>query len=219
MIRVFVDGGSGTTGLRIGERLAARGDVERIMLSEERRKDPAARKEALNSCDAAFLCLPDAAAREAVAMVENKDVVILDASTAHRTQPGWAYGFAELSSAHRQAIATGKRIAVPGCHASGFIALVYPLVACGLLEAAKYVGTAEAAEYTKLAAQMLGSVAAHYAVKEGPQGIGLVRHGTYSKKSPYNTCTPEGVDECVSWGDYFYMEALTRLTKDWELYW
>ena len=101
MIRVFVDGGSGTTGLRIGERLAARGDVERIMLSEERRKDPAARKEALNSCDAAFLCLPDAAAREAVAMVENKDVVILDASTAHRTQPGWAYGFAELSSAHR----------------------------------------------------------------------------------------------------------------------
>ena len=66
---------------------------------------------------------------------------------------------------------------------------------------------------------VLGSVAAHYAVKEGLQGIGLVRHGTYSKKSPYNTCTPEGVDECVSWGDYFYMEALTRLTKDWELYW
>ena len=93
------------------------------------------------------------------------------------------------------------------------------IVACGLLEAAKYVGTDEAAEYTKLAAQMLGSVAAHYAVKAGPQGIGLVRHGTYSKKSPYNTCTPEGVDECVSWGDYFYMEALTRLTKDWELYW
>ena len=91
--------------------------------------------------------------------------------------------------------------------------------ACGLLEAAKYVGTDDAAEYTKLAAQMLGSVAAHYAVKEGPQGIGLVRHGTYSKKSPFNSCTPEGVDECVSWGDYFYMEALTRLTKDWELYW
>ena len=93
------------------------------------------------------------------------------------------------------------------------------IVACGLLEAAKYVGKEEAAEYTTLATQMLGSVAEHYAVKEGPQGIGLVRHGTYSKKSPYNTCTPEGVDECVSWGDYFYMEALTRLTKDWELYW
>ena len=93
------------------------------------------------------------------------------------------------------------------------------IVACGLLEAAKYANPDQAAEYTLLAAQMLGSVAEHYAVRQGPQGIGLVRHGTYSKKSPYNTCTPEGVDECVSWGDYFYMEALTRLTKDWELYW
>ena len=93
------------------------------------------------------------------------------------------------------------------------------IVACGLLEAAKYAHPDQAAEYTLLAAQMLGSVAEHYAVRQGPQGIGLVRHGTYSKKSPYNTCTPEGVDECVSWGDYFYMEALTRLTKDWELYW
>ena len=93
------------------------------------------------------------------------------------------------------------------------------IVACGLLEAAKYANPDQAAEYTLLAAQMLGSVAEHYAVRQGPQGIGLVRHGTYSKKSPYNTCTPEGVDECVSWGDYFYMEGLTRLTKDWTLYW
>ena len=93
------------------------------------------------------------------------------------------------------------------------------IVACGLLEAAKYVDEAEAARYTKLAAQMLGSVVKYYAVTEGPVGIGLVRHGTYSKKSPYNTCTPEGVDECVSWGDYFYMEALTRFVRDWELYW
>lgn len=93
------------------------------------------------------------------------------------------------------------------------------IVACGLLEAAKYVPAGEAVQYKTLAAQMLRSVADHYAVKEGPLGIGLVRHGTYSKKSPYNTCTPEGVDECVSWGDYFYMEALTRFLKDWELYW
>lgn len=93
------------------------------------------------------------------------------------------------------------------------------IVACGLLEAAKYVGEEEAAQYKTLAAQMLGSVVKNYAVKEGPAGIGLVRHGTYSKKSPYNTCTPEGVDECVSWGDYFYMEALTRFVRDWELYW
>lgn len=93
------------------------------------------------------------------------------------------------------------------------------IVACGLLEAAKYVPAGEAVQYKTLAAQMLRSVADRYAVKEGPLGIGLVRHGTYSKKSPYNTCTPEGVDECVSWGDYFYMEALTRFLKDWELYW
>ena len=93
------------------------------------------------------------------------------------------------------------------------------IVACGLLEAAKYADEAEAAQYRTLAAQMLRSVADNYAVKEGPAGMGLVRHGTYSKKSPYNTCTPEGVDECVSWGDYFYMEALTRFLTDWKLYW
>ncbi len=93
------------------------------------------------------------------------------------------------------------------------------ITACGLLEAAKYVPKDEAGAYRALAAQMLKSLADAYAVQEGPQGVGLVRHGTYSKKSPYNTCTPEGVDECVSWGDYFYMEALTRFTTDWQLYW
>lgn len=93
------------------------------------------------------------------------------------------------------------------------------IVACGLLEAAKYVPPQEAAGWRTLAGQMLKSVADGYAVQNGPEGIGLVRHGTYSKKSPYNTCTPEGVDECVSWGDYFYMEALTRYTKNWKLYW
>lgn len=93
------------------------------------------------------------------------------------------------------------------------------IVACGLLEMAKYLDKTEALQYRTLAAQMLKSLADGYAVRQGPAGIGLVRHGTYSKKSPYNTCTPEGVDECVSWGDYFYMEALTRFTKDWVLYW
>ena len=93
------------------------------------------------------------------------------------------------------------------------------IVACGLLEAAKYVDQAEAEGYTTLARQMLGSLDAHYAVRDRRPGAGQLAHGTYSKKSPYNTCTPEGVDECTSWGDYFYMEALTRLTKDWQLYW
>ncbi len=93
------------------------------------------------------------------------------------------------------------------------------IVACGLLEAAKYVPQQEAEQWRTLAGQMLKSIADGYAVQNGPEGVGLVRHGTYSKKSPYNTCTPEGVDECVSWGDYFYMEALTRYLKDWKLYW
>ena len=93
------------------------------------------------------------------------------------------------------------------------------IVACGLLEAAKYVDETEAAQWRTLARQMLASLATNYAVKPGTLGSGQLLHGTYSKKSPYNTCTPEGVDECTSWGDYFYMEALTRLTKDWEMYW
>lgn len=93
------------------------------------------------------------------------------------------------------------------------------IVACGLLEAAKCVDGTEAARYRTLAARMLKSLTDGYAVRQGPVGVGLVRHGTYSKKSPYNTCTPEGVDECVSWGDYFYMEALTRFIKDWQPYW
>ena len=133
MKRVFIDGSAGTTGLRIRERLSGREDIELITLSEELRKDPAARKEALNSCDAAFLCLPDAAAVEAVSMVETNSVTILDTSTAHRTNPAFAYGFPELSAAHLEKVQTSNRIAVPGCHASGFIALVYPLVEAGVL--------------------------------------------------------------------------------------
>ena len=133
MKRVFIDGSAGTTGLRIRERLSGREDIELITLSEELRKDPAARKEALNSCDAAFLCLPDAAAVEAVSMVETNSVTILDTSTAHRTNPAFAYGFPELSAAHLEKVKTSNRSAVPGCHASGFIALVYPLVEAGVL--------------------------------------------------------------------------------------
>ncbi len=134
MKRVFIDGSSGTTGLRIHERLSARQDIELVTIPEAQKKDPAVKKAMLNTgCDIAFLCLPDDAAREAVALVENPDVVILDTSTAHRTDPRFTYGFPELSPAHREAVTKAKRIAVPGCHASGFIALVYPLVEAGLL--------------------------------------------------------------------------------------
>lgn len=133
MIKVFIDGSAGTTGLRIREMLGKREDISLIALPEQLRKDVAARRDAINGADAVFLCLPDDAAREAVGLVENENTVVIDASTAHRTSSGWAYGFPELSARHRAAIANGKRIANPGCYASGFLALVYPLVAAGVL--------------------------------------------------------------------------------------
>ncbi|MBQ2384305.1 MAG: N-acetyl-gamma-glutamyl-phosphate reductase [Oscillospiraceae bacterium] len=135
MTKIFIDGSAGTTGLRIRERLASRTDLELIVLPEELRKDASARKDALFSADIAFLCLPDAAAVEAVALAEGSDVKIIDTSTAHRTNDAWAYGFPELSEAHRKAIAGSRRVANPGCHASGFIAGCYPLVASGILPA------------------------------------------------------------------------------------
>ena len=133
--KIFIDGKAGTTGLRIFERLEDFKGIEIITLSEEKRKDIEARKEALNSADIAFLCLPDDAARESVSLIDNENTVVIDTSTAHRTDENWAYGFPELSVSHREKIKNGKRIAVPGCHASGFIALVYPLIESGILKA------------------------------------------------------------------------------------
>ena len=135
MTKVFIDGSAGTTGLRIADRLANRTDIALIRLPEELRKDVNARKEALFAADIAFLCLPDAAAVEAVALAEGSRVKIIDTSTAHRTNDNWAYGFAELSDAHRAAIRNSSRVANPGCHASGFIASVYPLVSGGIIPA------------------------------------------------------------------------------------
>ena len=133
MKKVFIDGSAGTTGLRIAERLQQRKDIEIIKLTEENRKDINARKEALNNADVAFLCLPDKASIEAVSLMENENTVLLDTSTAHRTNNDWAYGFPELSNEHKEKIKNSKRIAVPGCHASGFIALIYPLIEKGVL--------------------------------------------------------------------------------------
>lgn len=134
-VKIFIDGSEGTTGLRIHERFAEREDVELLPISSELRKDKEERKRLINSSDITFLCLPDAAAEESVSLVENDHVRIIDTSTAHRTMEGWAYGFPELSKEHREAIATGNRIAVPGCYATGFISLVYPMVAEGLISA------------------------------------------------------------------------------------
>ena len=132
MTTVFIDGSAGTTGLRIRERLADRKDLRLTVLPEELRKDPSARADALNSSDVSFLCLPDAAAVEAVSFVTDPRAVVIDTSTAHRTAEGWAYGMPELAG-QRDKIAAAKRIANPGCHASGFIALVAPLVENGLV--------------------------------------------------------------------------------------
>ena len=131
--KIFIDGQEGTTGLRIVERLKDRTDIELLKIDENLRKDVSERKRLINASDITFLCLPDAAAVEAVSLAENENVRIIDASTAHRTNPGWAYGFPELSTAHREKIRTSKRVANPGCYASGFIACVYPLIAAGIM--------------------------------------------------------------------------------------
>lgn len=133
MAKVFIDGSAGTTGLRIHERLKNRNDIELITLSEEFRKDNAARKQALNSADIAFLCLPDAAAKEAVSFIENSTTAVIDTSTAHRTLEDWAYGFPELNGQYEK-IKNSKRIANPGCHATGFISLIAPLSENGIIE-------------------------------------------------------------------------------------
>lgn len=134
MKKIFIDGSAGTTGLRIAERLESRKDIEIIKLSEENRKDTDARKDAINKADIVFLCLPDEAAIESVSLCDNPDTVIIDTSTAHRTNPEWAYGFPELSKNFEEKIKVSKRIASPGCHASGVIALIYPLIESGILD-------------------------------------------------------------------------------------
>lgn len=131
--KIFIDGSEGTTGLRIYERFQGRDDIELLKIDPELRKSPEERKRLINLSDITFLCLPDVAAKESVSLVENENVVIIDTSTAHRTDEGWAYGFPELSVTHKENIVNGKRIAVPGCYATGFISLVYPLVAGGIL--------------------------------------------------------------------------------------
>lgn len=133
MVKVFIDGQAGTTGLQLKSKLIKHPGVDLIEIEESKRKDTEERQRLMNSADVVFLCLPDAAAVEAVKLVTNPETVVIDASTAHRTADGWAYGFPELSVSYREKIKTAKRIANPGCHATGFISLVYPLVASGIM--------------------------------------------------------------------------------------
>lgn len=145
---VYVDGQEGTTGLRIHEYLAARKDIEVLRIDPDRRKDPAERARLLNAADVAFLCLPDAASREAAAMITNPNTCLIDASTAHRTVPGWTFGLPELAPGQREKIRKAKRIANPGCHASAFILAVRPLVDAGLLSPAAAVSATSITGYS-----------------------------------------------------------------------
>lgn len=135
MVKVYIDGQEGTTGLKILERFKNRSDIELLRIDEDKRKDADERRKLIHSADFTFLCLPDAAAREAVALAEGSKTRIIDASTAHRTNPDWAYGFPELGADFREKIAKSPRTAVPGCYASGFISMAYPLVKLGIMPA------------------------------------------------------------------------------------
>lgn len=134
MKKVFIDGSEGTTGLRINERFANRDDVTILKINPELRKDPNERKKLINESDITFLCLPDAASEESVSLIENPDVCVIDTSTAHRVADGWTYGLPELNEGQREAIRNSKRIAVPGCYATGFICLAHPLIAGGIMK-------------------------------------------------------------------------------------
>jgi N-acetyl-gamma-glutamyl-phosphate reductase len=188
MKKVFIAGSAGTTGLRIRERLAARSDVSLVVLPEEERKCREARRRALNACDIAFLCLPDAAAREAVSLVENPAVVVIDTSTAHRTAPDWTYGFPELPG-QRAKIASSRRIANPGCHASGFVALVAPLVRAGLVPADARLSSFSLTGYSGGGKQMM-------ALYEGAPSDPLLRGGRQYALGQTHKHLPEMVAVC-----------------------
>lgn len=186
MNKVFIDGSAGTTGLRIYERLSARDDLQLITLSEASRKDPAARKEAIHEAGVVFLCLPDAAAVEAVELAEGSDTVIIDTSTAHRTAPGWAYGFPELKG-YRDVIRNSKRIANPGCHASGFIALVKPLIDEGLIAPDTALSCFSLTGYSGGGKKMIAEYEApeRDPLFKGPRQYGLTQQHKHLKEMSY----------------------------------
>ena len=182
--KIYIDGSEGTTGLRIYERLQGREDIELLKIDPELRKDPKARAEKINASDITILCLPDAAAVEAVSLVENEHVRIIDASTAHRTAEGWAYGFPELSAEHRKAIVNGKRVANPGCHASGFIVLTYPLIAKGILPANAPLSCFSLTGYSGGGKKMIAQYEAQEKETElfGPRPYGLSQQHKHLKE-------------------------------------
>ncbi len=176
MAKVFIDGSAGTTGLRIHERLAGRSDLVILTLPEERRKDPQARREAIHEADIAFLCLPDASAIESAHLAEGSDTCIIDTSTAHRTAAGWTYGFPELDGL-REKIRVSKRIANPGCHATGFISLVRPLIDAGVLDKSAMLSAFSLTGYTGGGKNMIAAYedAGRDALLDAPRQYGLAQ--------------------------------------------
>ena len=205
MYKVFIDGREGTTGLRIFERLEKREDVEITVLPEELRKDPGARSEAINGSDAAFLCLPDAAAVQSAEMVKNSRVRIFDTATAHRTAEGWAYGFPELSPEHMEAVKNSQYVAVPGCHASGFIALVYPLVKAGILSPDTLLSCFSVTGYSGGGKKMI----AQYEAKDRPglldfpRQYGLTQNHKHLKEMRHITGIENFPAFCPVVGDFY----------------
>ena len=218
MKTVFIDGKAGTTGLRIYDRLAGRADVRLLTLPEEERKSAESRKRMLNMADVAFLCLPDAAAAEAAAWVENPDTVVLDTSTAHRTAPGWVYGFPELSAQQEAAVRQAKRIAVPGCHASGFIALVYPLVAAGIVAKDALLSCYSLTGYSGGGKKMIAQYedAARSALLDAPRQYGLGQTHKHLKEMKAVTGLANEPVFCPVVGDFYSgMQVTVPLFAGW----
>ena len=215
MKKIFIDGSAGTTGLRIHERLAGRDDIELIILPDEIRKDNDARKEAINSCDIAFLCLPDAAAKEAVSLIENPDTAVIDTSTAHRTASGWTYGFPELTGI--ETIRNSKRIANPGCHASGFIALTAPLVRSDILKKDAALTCFSLTGYSGGGKKMIADYEApdRDMLLNGPRQYGLTQQHKHLKEMVYVSGIEKSPVFCPIVADFYSgMEVTVPLFKE-----
>lgn len=215
MTNIFIDGSAGTTGLRIYDRLSARDDISLIKLPEELRKDDNARAQAINSADIVFLCLPDDAARQAVTFVKNDKTAIIDTSTAHRTNDDWVYGFPELTGIREQVI-NSKRIANPGCHASGFIALVKPLVEAGVLDANMALSCFSLTGYSGGGKKMIADYesAEKSALLKAPRQYGLTQQHKHLKEMQVITGIETAPAFCPIVADFYSgMEVTVTLFK------
>ena len=215
MTNIFIDGSAGTTGLRIYDRLSARDDISLIKLPEELRKDDNARAQAINSADIVFLCLPDDAARQAVTFVKNDKTAIIDTSTAHRTNDDWVYGFPELTGIREQII-NSKRIANPGCHASGFIALVKPLVEAGVLDANMALSCFSLTGYSGGGKKMIADyeAAEKSALLKAPRQYGLTQQHKHLKEMQVITGIETAPAFCPIVADFYSgMEVTVTLFK------